>query len=130
MEKQYFLVFVFFHKISLVYLFIHMCNVYAVLLYSFQSYRMNLTIEFFFFSSQRFYLLFFFKISLSSHRLLISAKTRKFGVERIFMCNVYAVLLYSFQSYRSTISEYVFCPGTPQTTNTNTVSKLYSVFIG
>jgi hypothetical protein len=69
MQKQYFLVFVFFHKISLVYLFIHMCNVYAV-------------------------------------------------------------LLYSFQSYRSTFSEYVFCPGTPQTTNTNRVSKSYSVFIG
>ena len=48
----------------------------------------------------------------------------------IHMCNVYAFLLYSIQSYRSTISQYVFCPGTPQTTNKNTVSKLYSVFIG
>ena len=46
------------------------------------------------------------------------------------MCNAYAFLLYSIQSYRSTISQYVLCPGTPQTTNKNTVSKLYSVFIG
>jgi hypothetical protein len=45
----------------------------------------------------------------------------------IHMCNVYAVLLYSFQSYRFTISEYVFCPGTPHTTNTNTVSKSFGV---
>jgi len=46
------------------------------------------------------------------------------------MCHVYAFLFYSFQTYRSTISEYKFCPGTPQTTNKNTVSKFYCVFIG
>ena len=39
-------------------------------------------------------------------------------------------LFYPFQSYRSTNSEDVFFTGTPQTTNNNTVSKLYTVFIG
>ena len=39
-------------------------------------------------------------------------------------------LFFPFQSYRSTISEEVFFTGTPHTTNKNTVSKLYTVFIG
>ena len=39
-------------------------------------------------------------------------------------------LFYPFQSYRSTIFEDVFFTGTPQTTNKNTVFKLYTVFIG
>ena len=39
-------------------------------------------------------------------------------------------LFYPFQSYRFTISEDVFFTDTPQTTNKNTVSKLYIAFIG